>query len=547
MPKPKTESPTESVPRGPASTSPGDQAQLRSTLLMLFWFSIVYLPITFALAARRHLWNDELFTYYIARLASLTEIWKALLTGADQNPPLYYFLTHLGMQTCSNTLLGIRLPEILGFWLMGACLIIFVSRRLPSAFGLLASLVPLVSIAYNYAYEARPYGMVMGLGALALVCWQRAEGRRPKVWFAGLALTLAFAISTHYYSVLLFPVFALAEVVRWRTDRTLRWWAWLSLIGGAVPLILYLPLIRSATTYSGTFWAKVTALSLNEFFSYVLFPAIVPLGALLLWGMTACLTRTDGEEATAGDNRPRIPLAEVILVLGYVAIPVLAIVLALTVTGAYTHRYALPSIIGLSVCGAWMFSELFIMRTRSALIAAAMLSLFVMTKQARSLRSISSAYDHTAVTHFLEKQIAKGSAVAIVDPHLFFELSHQAPAIRDLIFYVAERELALQHLHTDAVDRGILDMSRWAPLHVRKLRDVLGSGRPFFIYGYPATYGWLVAELACRRVPMSVIESFEGRLLLFVDLERRSGGAGTQVEPVRDCSANVTARAGTPR
>ena len=90
-----------------------------SMFLMFGWFSIVYLPVTVLLASRKHLWNDELFTYYIAQLAGFSQIWESLLTAADQNPPLFYWLTHVSMKAPVGSLLAIRLPEVLGFWLMG--------------------------------------------------------------------------------------------------------------------------------------------------------------------------------------------------------------------------------------------------------------------------------------------------------------------------------------------------------------------------------------------------------------------------------------------
>ena len=49
-----------------------------------------YLALAVVLAARRLLWNDELYTFHIARLPGLAAIWDALTTGAEQLPPLVY-------------------------------------------------------------------------------------------------------------------------------------------------------------------------------------------------------------------------------------------------------------------------------------------------------------------------------------------------------------------------------------------------------------------------------------------------------------------------
>jgi hypothetical protein len=490
-----------------------------SMFLMFGWFSIVYLPVTVLLASRKHLWNDELFTYYIAQLAGFSQIWEALLTAADQNPPLFYWLTHVSMKAPVGSLLAIRLPEVLGFWLMGICLIAFVSRHVPAAYGLMAALIALVSGAYPYAYEARPYGIVLGLAALAMLCWQRTEGPRVALWAIVLSLTLAFAVSVHYYSVLIFVPLAVAETVRWYVDRKPRWPVLVAFIAGGLPLLAYLPLIRSASAYSGTFWAKVGAGSLNDFLSFVLVPALLPLAALGLWASTESLFGSQQGDSSGVPRAIRHSRAEFAAVLGFSLLPVITIVIALAVTGAYTHRYALCAVTGISVLGAWMMSQVFRARSGPALIAVTVLSLFFIGKQARTASWIATVANHQAIIHFLETNVSGDSAVGIADPHLFFEISHQAPGLRGHIFYVAQPDLALRHVGTDAVDRGVMDMSRWAPLRLRKLADILASSQPFMIFGYPAPapWAWIVQELASLHVPMSVRASVNGRLLLVVN------------------------------
>lgn len=497
---------------------------MRAVFAMFGWFSMVYLPVTVLLASRKHLWNDELFTYYIAKLESVNQIWAALLTAADQNPPLFYWLTHISMKAPVGLWLAIRLPEVLGFWLMGICLIALVSRHVPPAYGLIAALIALVSGAYPYAYEARPYGMVLGLAALAMLCWQRTEGPRVAFWTIGLSLTLAFAVSVHYYSVLIFVPLAFAQTVRWHTHRKPGWSVWAAFIIGGLPLLAYLPLIRSASSYSGTFWAKVSGGSLNDFLSFILGPALLAFAALGLWAAIVSLFGLyRGSDDSGPPHETCPPIAEFAAVVGFILLPVVAIFIALAATGAYTHRYALSAVTGISVLGAWMMSQVFRAQPRPALVAATLLSLFFIGKQVRTASWIGTVANHQSIIQFLETNLSGESAIAIAiaDPHLFFEISHQAPGLRRHIFYVAQPDLALKHVGTDAVDRGVLDMSRWAPMRVRDLADILSSNPPFMIFGYPAPvpWAWLVQELASLHVPMSVRGSVNGRLLLLVNPE----------------------------
>lgn len=488
----------------------------------VLWFSAAYLPVAIAAAAHRHLWNDELFTFYIARLGSFDKIYAALLAGADQNPPLFYWLSSLGMKLHAATL-GIRLPAIFGVWIMGVGLIVWFSRYGMAAYGLVAALFAIVSGAGYYATEARPYGLVVGLAATAIVCWQRTLiGRNITLWTTGLAASLGLSLCFHYYAVLLFPPIAIAELAVAWTERRIRWTVWLGLLVAMLPLVLWLPLIQAARSYSGTFWAQAGPSSIADFYAFVLFPALLP----LLGFIAAIWLRYILRPATARLTVfPTLP--ESVCILSLSATPVLAIVLGRFVTGAYTHRYAVFAITGIAIAVAWLLMLLLGSRTRPALMAAVILTIFFFAREVRRLSSMADDYDHAADAEFLTEHVPTGE-IAIADPHLFFELSHQAPpSLRTRLFYIADRPAALRHLDTDAVDRSVMDIKSLAGLRVRGLPEVLASGEPFGVYGYPGNWVWLVEELADRRIPISITSSYGKRLLLV------AGASGTATEKRR--------------
>ena len=99
----------------------------RHKLWLLCGFSVLYLVGTCIIASQKLLWNDELFTLYISRLPSLSAIWSALVTGADQSPPLFFIITRASLLLFGANHLAVRLPEVLGFWIMSLCLFRFVS------------------------------------------------------------------------------------------------------------------------------------------------------------------------------------------------------------------------------------------------------------------------------------------------------------------------------------------------------------------------------------------------------------------------------------
>lgn len=520
MPDSRTNAVRSPVETAAASLPPSSPV---SILWMALWYSVLYWPVTIAIAARKQFWNDELFTYYISALGTFARIWTGLLPAADQNPPLFYWLSGKTAGAVQSHLIGLRLPEMFGFWLMGICLIIFLSRQLPAAYGLVAGLIPLVSGAYWYACEARPYGIVIGLAALALICWQRTEARRVW-WAAGLGITLGLAISVHYYSVLLFLPLAGGEACRSWVRRRPNWPVWLAFTAGAFPLLVYLPLIRNARSYSGTFWAKAEIGSINGFLSYILAPALLPLTLVAVCAVLFHFSDWYTQTGFPSRKAMHIPLWEIVVAVGVLSVVPFGVFMGKFVTGAYTHRYVLSGVIGLSMLAAWMVAAAFQMRRRPAIVCAVLLSCFFLFRALRDMRSVGNIYDRSNVIGAIERLEPGQLAVVVADPHLFFELSHQAPeGVKRRLVYVAEPKIALRRLGTDTVDRGMEGMQSLASLQVKRLDDVTRMAEGFLIIGYPATWGWLVEELSSLRVPLSVTGSTGNGLILLAEPGRAGG------------------------
>ncbi len=149
-------------------------------VLLLGVLSIVYFDATSVLAMRKPMWNDELFTYFIAQAPSLSGIWSALLTGADQTPFPFYVLTRWSLGLFGINEWALRLPEMVGVWVAACVSLHIVAKPQCRALWVHGNDVSLlVTNAHFYSYEARPYGLVFGFSALAWLCWgqQATNGR----------------------------------------------------------------------------------------------------------------------------------------------------------------------------------------------------------------------------------------------------------------------------------------------------------------------------------------------------------------------------------
>src|ERR1700674_2071113 len=146
--------------------------------LWLALFGLCYLLLA-RQRSFRPLWNDELITYNVASLPRVGSIWRLLTQGADLNPPLFHIVTWAAAKLFGLTELGLRIPGILGFFVLCWSLYVFVARNGGVCYGFAAMLLPMATGACRFASEARAYGLVRGFSGLAVVCWQRAgEGSK---------------------------------------------------------------------------------------------------------------------------------------------------------------------------------------------------------------------------------------------------------------------------------------------------------------------------------------------------------------------------------
>lgn len=507
----------------------------KQTLGILVGFSLVYILITCAIASRRMLWNDELFTLYISRLGSLSDILAVLSTGADQNPPSFYWLTYGVVQWLGETQLAIRLPEVAGVLLMSLCLFRFVSKRSSSLYGMAATVFPLTTIAYEYAYEARPYGLVLGFSGMALLCWQGAteSPSRRLWWLIGLAASGAAATSSHYYAVFLLIPLGVGEIVRTFMRQRIDFPIWVSLGGILAPLALFYPVIQEARSYSHHFWAQPEWHLIPGFYYTLMIPAIGPIVAALI---VSSLWPTEEPSRKRSQFIPSpslsFPWHEIAAAIGFVAIPIVAVVMGKLVIGAFTYRYALSAVIGFSILLAIAVrridGERAIMGTCFTLFFCGW---FVMAAVIQFKHQTVTATSWSNNYEFLQSGVDPILPIVAADLHTFMTLAYYAPpAVSSRVVYLADPQASLRYLGHDTVDRGILGLKPWFPVVVEEYGSYVASHDRFLVYlqvqgerswlgyywGRPWEWSWLLYELPSAPVHIKLLSRNDDGLLFLV-------------------------------
>jgi hypothetical protein len=430
-------------------------ARLEPLLVVLF--SVLYFSDVLLRASEKYFWYDELFTIYLSRL-SLPSLWEALKSGFDFNPPAFYCLTHAVGSIFGEGNVSTRLPEILAFWIFSLCIFVFVKRRAGVVAGCAAMLLPMLTGAYFYAYEARPHALVLSAAGFALLCWQKAfqaeiPGRR---WLLALSASLLGAFMMHCFALTLLGPFALLELTQIVRYRSVRWGVWAALIVPAVlALLLYIPLLysyrklSSATTFSHIAVAGWT--QIFHYYVFLLAPCIlILLACLLVFAGSGVLPQSARTELLASKS---FALKDLLVGFAFITLPFFGVALGKVIKGPFFSRYFLSAVAGVCIVlgiGAgvqatrrWIAPTLAIIMFTGATINLARL----LQKRAHSqgewliepssLYLVSTTPGQPLAQHELLKADRSKLPVAVLSALDFVYLVHYAPGLKARLYFVA--------------------------------------------------------------------------------------------------------------
>src|SRR6201998_1132456 len=107
---------------------------------------------------------------------------------------------------------------------------------------------PALTVALFYSLDGRPYGLMLGFYALAMVSWQAATRRESHriLPLITLALAGALTVNVHYFGILLFAPLCIAELFRTLQRRRLDFPLMASIAGGAASVVCILPFAKAA-------------------------------------------------------------------------------------------------------------------------------------------------------------------------------------------------------------------------------------------------------------------------------------------------------------
>jgi hypothetical protein len=468
-----------------------------------FWLwaclvTLMFFACSIARDLRTTLWFDELFTLYLAKLGSPEEI----ISFNDASPPLYPIIVHWLLPIIGNDALAIRLPATLGYCAMMLCLWAFCRRRLPAAFAFACALLTFERGLY-FATEGRAYGLVLGCAAGALLCWQMAaEGKRRGLTITLLAFCSALMVALHYYAIFFLVPLFLAEVVRWRTARTVDFGILAAMVPAPLVLVLHYPLFAAGQDFEAHFWAQPSLGAIVPFYERFFLPP------LILGGLAVVVVALLAGSSTDEGKRPKtanLPRHEWTLVAALVLLPPAVIVVSMYTTHAFFERYLLWTTIGFALLGAAGLSAAVRGRAAVGVVLIAIAIVSIARLEIGPLFETPALRTAEPMRQELDKVARDASEpIVVANAHAFMELSYYLqPPLRERLIFPLSRELDLRYrgFDTDALTLGPL--GRRGQIPVKAYEEILAQNRSFLLAATQRDYlAQHLASSGYRVTPM---------------------------------------------
>jgi len=437
----------------------------RALTLVMLGFTLV---VSVSWSHVKLLSQDEMYEFQTDSVGSLRQLAHVQRTSPiSLDPLLYHSLSHMAMRIFGAGAFSQRLPALLGFLLMQVCLFFLVRRIAGERAGAVAAAFPALTASLYYSAEGRPYGLLLGLYALALLCWVVAtqEAAAPR-WraLAGLTLAIAATLNTHYFGVLLLLPLAAAELWRTIKHRRLGGPMMAAIVLGASSVAFTQPYMK-ATAVFRTHYYNQGSVGLHDitraYRSMLVDYTRLPMNAQRVWVVVLVASATALVFGCLRMSRSsRIDSSVWVLLTTLAALPFAGYLLARFVTHSIEVRYVLGALVAISALLAiavarWLASDRVFSITMAGICLAVLIggAVRIHAEQGRSAERLSTLALPDEASRFL--RLHPDRRLYMQDMGAFeedrFYIADADLKSRTTLIYSAAEELRWNHHDTMAL------------------------------------------------------------------------------------------------
>jgi hypothetical protein len=317
----------------------------------------------------------------------------------------------------------------------------------------------------------------------------------------------------------------MGEIVRLAERRKTDVPLWTAFLSPLLPLVLFIPLIRSSRRYSSNFWGQPALVNILDTFVLVFSSAgitifyVIVIVFLFFSLRSAVLRKMSPEFAPLKDlGKPQVAV-----ILGFVGFPVFGYLLARFVTHGSSPRYMIAAQIGAAISLA-VFLYVSSGRLKALQLAffALILLRFGMNVNVNLRDAFQQRLEIETTGRTVERYSKMGLPVAIADVTVFHKLTFYGPAdLGGKMFYLLDSQASVKYLGHDTIERGLLDLKPWFHENVVSYRQFVSDHPKFYTYGSVGQWTWLTYKLVEDQADAKLIDRQGARLILKVSAPSR--------------------------
>ncbi len=478
---------------------------------------IVTAALSLSLSANRLLWQDEFLSFYSDGVPTAREVIDVQLHHPiSLDPPTYHLLSHFAMSVIGRSAIALRLPALAGFLLMELALFALVRRIAGSRAGIIAALFPLLTASFRYSAEGRPYGWLLGLYAAAFACWyiaSQSTGKRGLALF-GLTISIALAITSHYFGVLILVPISIAELVRIRQRRRLDIPMTAAMIIGFASIGLILPFQHGLAPYRTHYYishVSIRAVSQGYrelFIRYTTWPLLVQ-KVIALAMVVATLTLIVAAWRRYRARPANEPASLWAGLIGLAMLPFFGFLLGRFVTHTMEVRYVIAAVLAFAISLAMVLqrklaNRIFYHSLYTAMLLAAILigtSNILSTRAETQTMHASMQPSPALLAAIAATPQASIYTQSLADFYLnSYYLADPSLRSRIVLLYDEPREVTWLHHNTNAVTA--VNMQHFTTLRMLPYDTFLAKPHALFLH-YDSSWTWAKKDLEAQHITLT--------------------------------------------
>ncbi|HEY4356490.1 MAG TPA: glycosyltransferase family 39 protein [Acidobacteriaceae bacterium] len=478
------------------------------------WLAALAIAVTtvcsLVLSHVRMMWADEFLSYWGDRLPTAGDVLRVQLHyPISLDPPTYHLLAHWSMQIFGQGALGMRMPALLGVILAQITLFFLVRRMAGPRAAVIAAALPAALGPFWYSAEGRPYGWLLGMYGLALLCWHIAaypdadsNGARKNLRalaLVGLVLAIAGAITSHYFGVLILLPLAAGELARTFERKRLDFAMVAALAAGMASIALILPFRAALKVFQLHYYNRdVTLQAIKLGYTNVISQSVAATCLIVLVVAVAGYLRFRKRERTEA-------AATWVMLLTLALMPVWCFLFERFVTHSMEGRYAIPAVLAFVVVIAVLLQGLL----QRAAVFYGVLGLVVLAGvgslgvKIRREKRFRADFTSELTLPALAESSGAGDASRPIYINSFGDFLqdqyYASPEIQSRLTYVFDPEEEIRWKGRDTHSISGMNVQNYAPLHIAPYSEFLSQKNPLVLVYNVEDWEWLPQDVAARH------------------------------------------------